>query len=130
MDITSPTARIWVPNLSSAPRNFSKAQRANLATTSSPDGVYFSRVPSRQYGISSRVRPAASLELTEAMGKPVAFEASAADRDVREKAGREHLVLGSTHNLQLQLRPSGDGLLHQHLAHHAGRKSARGDSTQ
>ena len=30
--MTSPTARIWVPNLSSTPLNFSKAQRANFTT--------------------------------------------------------------------------------------------------
>ena len=33
MLITSPTARICVPSWSSAPLNFSKAQRANLTTT-------------------------------------------------------------------------------------------------
>ena len=33
MLMTSPTARICVPSLSSAPRNFSKAQRANFTTT-------------------------------------------------------------------------------------------------
>jgi len=33
MLMTSPTARIWVPSLSSEPLNFSNAQRENLTTT-------------------------------------------------------------------------------------------------
>ncbi len=44
----APTARICVPRRSCTPLNFSKAHRANFTTTYSPDGVYFSRVPSRQ----------------------------------------------------------------------------------
>ena len=52
-------------------------------TTYSPQGSYFSSVPLRQYGMSSRASPPASLAETSAMGKPVALEARAEERLVR-----------------------------------------------
>jgi hypothetical protein len=83
MLITSPTARICVPRRSSTPLNFSKSQRQNFTTTYSPHGAYRSSVPSFQYGISSSVSPPARSEETIAMGKPVALDARAEERDVR-----------------------------------------------
>ncbi len=42
-----------------------------------------SRVLSFQYGISSRVSPAASMDEMRAMGNPVALDARAEERDAR-----------------------------------------------
>ncbi len=62
--------------------NFSNAQRANLTTTKSPLGLYLSSEPYLEHCKSLRVKPAANLAETRAIGNPVALEARAEEREV------------------------------------------------
>src|SRR4030065_284763 len=67
-------------------------------------------------GISSSVYPTASFAAIFAMGKPVAFEASAEDREtqrveLRDRADDHHVVVQVPHHLELELLPSDDRLL-------------------
>ena len=62
--------------------NFSNAHLANLITTYSPSGWYLSKVPYFPHSISSNVNPAANIAETRAIGKPVALDANAEEREV------------------------------------------------
>ncbi len=47
--------------------------------------------------------------------------------NILDEADRDHIAFGITHHLQLQLFPSQNGLLHQHLSHQAGLQASGTD---